>query len=58
MSMGDEIIDVYRIEIEKPADREVIAAILVKNGYTVRLARQKKSNTGNTYRWFVEFWRD
>ena len=45
------------IECEKPQDRETLAVILVKNGYSVRIRRIKKE-TGNTYRWYVEYWRE
>ena len=32
-----------RILITNPEDRQQVAAILVKNGYTVRLAKEKKN---------------
>ena len=44
-----------RILITNPEDRQQVAAILVKNGYTVRLAKEKKNQkTTVTY---VEYWR-
>ena len=44
-----------RINISSPADREQVAAILVKNGYTVRLGREK---IGKRTVIFVELWSD
>lgn len=44
-----------RVLITSPEDRQQVAAILVKNGYTVRLAKEKKNQkTTVTY---VEYWR-
>ncbi len=45
-----------RIDVLNPEDRQQVAAILVKNGYTVRLGREKNGKSRTTI--FVEFWRD
>ena len=46
--------DKQRICISSPADREQVAAILVKNDYTVRLV---KESAGKRTKICVEFWR-
>ena len=44
-----------RAKISKPEDRDLVAAILVKEGYTVRQTREK---IGKDTKWtyYVEFW--
>ena len=44
-----------RIYVSSPADREQVAAILFKNGYTVKLAKEKE---GKRTTMVVEFWRE
>ena len=45
---------VEKIQISSPADREAVAAILFKNGYTVRLGKVPQGKRTVLY---VEFWR-
>lgn len=47
-----------QITIANEQDRLTIAAILVKNGYTVRQVRVKASQTGKTMKTVVEYWRE
>ena len=42
-----------KIEIQKEEDRLTVAAILVKNGYTVKQGKEKRSNS-NMYTHFLE----
>ncbi len=42
-----------KIHINNESDRLTVAAILVKNGYTVRMGKEKKG-TGKSYEHFVE----
>lgn len=44
-----------KIYVSNPADREQVAAILFKNGYTVRLGKEKQ---GKRTAMCVELWRD
>lgn len=45
-----------RIEIGERSDRETVAVILIRNGYTVRIVRQRRVGQGSkTYRYFVEY---
>ncbi len=44
-----------RISITNPEDRQQVAAILVKNGYTVRLAKEKVNPKKSVV--YVEYWR-
>lgn len=46
----------YLIECAKPADREALAMILAKNGYTVREHREKKGKS-SAYTYYIEYWR-
>lgn len=46
-----------RVDCYSAADREALAVILVKNGYTVRQGREKRGKS-SMYTWFIEFWRD
>lgn len=47
--------DVQQILVSNPADREAVAAILFKNGYTVRLGKVPQGKRTVLY---VEFWRE
>lgn len=43
-----------RLYIDKEADRLTVAAILVKNKYTVRSGSERR-NSGSTYDYFLEY---
>lgn len=43
------------IECAKEADRDMLAMILIRNGYTVKRTRKKD---GNKYINYIEFWRE
>jgi len=45
----------YRIFVENVLDRDETVKILAKNGYTVRIGREK-AKTGSRYLHFVEYW--
>jgi len=45
--------DKLRLYIERPTDRDEIAAILFRNGYTVRQGKERKGNRTKTC---VECW--
>ncbi len=49
--------DHYLIECAKDADRDTLAVILVRNGYTVRRHRAKKGK-GNAYVYYIEYWKE
>ncbi len=42
-----------KIEIYNEDDRLKVAAILVKNGYTVRQTKEKRTPTGRSYYYFL-----
>lgn len=44
-----------KIYVSNTEDRMALAAVLIKNGYTVRMSREKQ---GNKTIYFVEYWRD
>lgn len=44
-----------KIYVTSVEDRLTIATILVKNGYTVHVSREKQ---GNKFVCFVEYWRE
>lgn len=44
-----------KIYVSNPADREQVAAILFKNGYTVKLGKEKQ---GKRTVMSVDFWRE
>lgn len=44
-----------KIDCSSPADRDVLVAILARNGYTVRQGREKRGKA-NAYAYFVEYW--
>lgn len=46
-----------KIVIETKQDRETVALILARNGYTVRLCRTK-SGKSNNYTYYVEYWKE
>jgi hypothetical protein len=46
----------YKIDCGKADDRKELAVILVMNGYTVRMGKEKRSNK-STLTYFVEYWR-
>lgn len=43
-----------KLIIYKEEDRLTVAAILVKNGYTVRQGRERKGPNGKTYVYYIE----
>lgn len=43
-----------KIKIFMEADRLTVAAILVKNGYTVRQGKEKRTRTGKSYDYYLE----
>lgn len=43
-----------KIYVSGPADREQVAAILFKNGYTVKLGKE----VGKRTIMFIEYWRE
>jgi hypothetical protein len=45
-----------KIDVELKADREALAVILAKNGYTVRIGKEMRGKTSK-YTHFVEYWR-
>ncbi len=42
-----------KIKISNLEDRLAVANVLVKNGYTVRLSKERKPGKGNQYSYFV-----
>lgn len=46
-----------KIFIERAEDRDAAAQILARNGYTVRIWREKRGRQ-NKYDWYVEYWTD
>lgn len=48
-------VDKQKIYVSVSADREQMAAILFKNGYTVKLAKEKN---GKRTVLAIEYWRD
>lgn len=45
-----------KIDVAGAADRDALVAILARNGYTVRIGREKRGKSNN-YTYFVEYWR-
>jgi hypothetical protein len=43
-----------KIKIFMEADRLTVAAILVKNGYTVRQGKEKRTSTGKSYDYYLK----
>lgn len=46
-----------KIDCEKPSDRDALVQILARNGYAVRVGKEKRG-TGTRYTYFVEYWRE
>jgi hypothetical protein len=46
-----------RLYITSEADRSTVAAVLLKNKYTVRSGSQRRQGT-RSYDYFLEFWND
>ena len=46
-----------KIDCELKADRDALVMILARNGYTVRIGREKRGKA-NAYTYFVEYWRE
>jgi hypothetical protein len=46
----------YKIDCDKVENRKELAVILVMNGYTVRVGKEKRSGK-STLTYFVEYWR-
>ena len=46
-----------RIECLKDSDRGALADILVRNGYCVRVVREKKTPT-SAYVYYIEYWKE
>lgn len=46
-----------RLYITNPSDRDAVVAILARNGYTVRIGKEKNGRS-TSYKWFVEYWRN
>lgn len=44
-----------KIDCAAVDDRDVLVAILARNGYTVRQGKEKRGKT-NAYTYFVEYW--
>lgn len=44
--------------ISNEQDRLTVAAVLIKNGYSVRMVRVKATKTGKATRTVVEYWRE
>lgn len=45
-----------KIDVANAADRDALVCILARNGYTVRIGREKRGKN-NVYTYFVEYWR-
>ncbi len=50
----DSSTDKIKIKIFREEDRILVAGILIKNGYTVRSGKARKTETGKTYDYFLE----
>lgn len=46
-----------KIDCENKADRDLLVCILARNGYSVRIGREKRGKS-NIYSWYVEYWRE
>ncbi len=46
----------YKVDCSGSADRDSLITILARNGYTVRIGREKRGK-GNAYFYYVEYWR-
>lgn len=45
-----------KIDCAKETDRDLLVAILARNGYTVRQGREKRGKS-SSYTYFVEYWK-
>lgn len=52
-----EMMERHRIECAKEDDRDALAMILVRNGYTVRRHRER-AKKGNAYVHYIEYWKE
>ena len=48
--------DHIKIDVANASDRDALVGILARNGYTVRIGREKRGNK-NVYIYFVEYWK-
>ena len=48
--------ETFKIECAKETDRDALAGILIRNGYTVRWVKEKKGTT-SSYVHYIEYWR-
>ena len=46
-----------KIDCADRADRDALVCILARNGYSVRIGRERRGK-GNVYTYFVEYWRE
>ena len=46
-----------RIYLDRADDRSAVGEVLIRNGYTVRIGKEK-ATSGNKWLHFVEFWKD
>lgn len=46
-----------KIDCASTTDRDLLVAILARNGYTVRQGREKRGK-GNAYTHFIEYWKE
>lgn len=46
-----------KIDCEKPSDRDTLVMILARNGYTVRIGKERRG-TGSKNTYFVEYWKE
>lgn len=46
-----------RIYLDRADDRSAVGEVLIRNGYTVRIGKEKVTS-GNKWLHFVEFWKD
>ncbi|MBQ4447404.1 MAG: hypothetical protein II897_03830 [Clostridia bacterium] len=44
-----------RLEINEQNDRLAVAAILVKNGYTVRQGKSRKGEKSKSYMYYIDY---
>lgn len=49
--------DRIKIDCESKADRDALVGILARNGYTVRIGREKRGKS-TTYTYYVEYWKE
>lgn len=49
--------DRYLIECAKEADRDALAVILIRNGYTVR-RHKAKVGTSKSWTYYIQYWKE